>query len=233
VYLATVGDLRAEGVSASVSDQRIVEKIALAEEYIERRCKWWFEPRALILKLDGNGRSYLYLPAPIVSVTRVTVMEPYSAFAREAVDLESLSIYDRVPWRNGSDDRWNPKIEWKPAPRASLLIQGDLTTRRLPVWTEGVQNIWIEGTFGFVERDGRAPLAVRAAARRLVIRELGLFADPGVDDAKRMKLITSEATDGHSYTLENVGATAGPIGDPEIDRPLWRYSKLNFIGSTA
>jgi hypothetical protein len=233
VYLATIQELRDEGVPPSISDARITEKIALAEEYIERRCKWWFEPRTLTLKLSGNGREYLYLPAPILSIASVTIAEPYSAFALNPVDLAALSIYNRVPWVNGVDDRWNPKIVWKPEPQAALLIQGDLTTRRLPVWTEGTQNITIVGAFGFVDQDGRAPLAVRIACRRLVIRELGRLADPAVDDAKRAKLITSETTDGHSYTLENAGFSAGFLGDPEIDRPLWRYTKPNFIGSTA
>jgi hypothetical protein len=233
VYLTNIDEIRAEGVAVLVPDSRIADKIALAEEYIERRCKWWFEPRSLTLKLNGNGRPYLYLPAPILTITAVTIAEPYSAFALNVIGLDELSIFNRVPWLNGVDDRWNPKLEFKPAPQAALLIQGDLTTRRLPVWTEGVQNVTIQGTFGFIERDTHAPLAVRTACRRLVIRELGLLADPSVDDPKRAKLITSETTDGHSYTLENAGFSAGPLGDPEVDRPLWRYTKPNFIGTTA
>jgi hypothetical protein len=233
VYLTAVDEIRAEGVPASVSEARILEKIELAEEYIERRCKWWFEARALTLKLNGTARPYLYMPAPIVSITSVTVAEPYSAFAINAISLDELSIFNRVPWLNGVDDRWNPKLVFKPAPQAALLIQGDLTTRRLPVWTEGVQNVTIQGTFGFIDQDGLAPLAVRTACRRLVIRELRLLADHEVDDAKRAKLITQETTDSHSYTLENAGFSAGALGDPEIDRPLWRYTKPNFIGSTA
>ena len=53
---ASVADLRAEGVLESeASDERLEALLEEASGTIDRMTGWWFEPRELMIRLDGRG----------------------------------------------------------------------------------------------------------------------------------------------------------------------------------
>lgn len=200
----TVDDMRAEGVPASYSDDRIESRIVLAETYVESETGQWFDPREQTLTFDGNGDRVLLLPICLLEVTSITVDEV------ELTDdeLADITNYNRRP--PGPDDRRNPK-----------LVRGVGS-----IWPTGTQNIVIEGTWGYVEADDSTPLLIIEAVKRLVIRNLDLLADASAQAERREATYgTSFTTHNRSVTLGSAAVSGGPTGDPEIDRVLKRYRK--------
>src|SRR5262245_6096452 len=71
---ATVADLRAEGVTeAQASDERLRILIEEASAAIDRMTGWAFEPRSMVLRLDGRGAPSIEPPYPPIALSRITV----------------------------------------------------------------------------------------------------------------------------------------------------------------
>lgn len=87
-------------------------------------------------------------------------------------------------------------------------------------WPEGRGNIVVRGTFGRVDEAGKAPLLIRLACMRLVIRELPKLADTEAQEDRLRSRIAQESTAGHSYTLRAENRPSSLSGDPEIDSIL-------------
>lgn len=235
LYLFTPDDIYNEGIDRdAISEDRITKKGLEAQRYIEEKTRNFFEPRVMTLILNGSGRPTLFLPYPIISITSVTITPNDFDTGSEVLSLSDLIIFNRVPWRDGKDDRRNPKIEFKDWRRPGLIVNGTETWLGQSTWPQGHLNVKVTGTFGFVEEDGiSAPPAIIDAAIRLTIRNLGLLGDPASQDDLRRQAITSETTDGHSYSVGNTGDNTGFIGDREIDRRIARYTRMPFIGITT
>jgi hypothetical protein len=97
----------------------------------------------------------------------------------------------------------------------------------------GNQNVSITAKWGFVEKVGtdyKTPAQINQVAKKLVIREIPTLTDTEGQEEKKRGRIISENTDGHSYTLDKLVASANYTGDPEIDEVLFMYRAPVSIG---
>lgn len=247
----TIQDMRDEGVPTSVTDPWLTSRILLASRMIENATKRWFYPRAQQLKVDGKGAPKVLLGVPIIHVTEITFeTAPFYPSSLE-IDFDLLRIYNRHLTQGllDPDDRNNPKIELF-HPSESLYQDGSYRARwgRL-VFPEGVQNIIIDGEFGYTDPDpdevvapdgwprGKTPELIKHACKLMVMRELAKLADTTARfDSRNRGRLTSERTRDQAYTLSpiagagNVGGT-GWTGDPEIDGILALYARPPALGA--
>lgn len=202
----TLAEVRAEGVTvAQASDARVNAAIALAGKYIDRVTGRFFEERTLTLTLDGDGDNTLLLPLPIVSISAIEI-------ADEEYDLDDFEVYNRLY----PDDRGCPKI---------VFSEG--------IFPEGYQNIEVTGVFGYLDTEGTGeeetrvtPSLITRACLKLVILDLIPQIGSAEDQDERLRrYLTSETTDGHSYTLSELAVSGGASGDSEVDRILAMYRR--------
>lgn len=211
-YIA-VPRLRGEGVSAADGDDaRLGRAIFMASQYIERVTERWFEPRRLVVTLDGDGASDLELPAPIIALESVRIAGDGDFEAVEDLDPASLRIYARHVTEGilSPDDRSCPKIERLGRCR----------------WPEGNRNIQVIGVFGYTDFDGtpmgRTPELIMEACTMLAIKRVEKraistgFSGP----VKREKTRDQEIE--YSEASKVSGAFTG---DPELDMILESFRR--------
>lgn len=135
-------------VNPAMTDARLKEIVASAQNYIDGRCRQWFEPRAQEMLVDGGGGKSLHLSIPIISLRQL--------FVNDNPDPCPVGLYRVYSGRgNSPDDRRNPRVR----------LIGDVWANR---FAYGAQNQKLVGTFGFVEPDGSTPERIRYAMMRLV-----------------------------------------------------------------
>ena len=209
---ATVQDLRDEGVTAAqASDDRLTALIDEASGFIDRVTGWFFEPRALVYRLDGRGAINIDPPAPPIRVDRLRVEN-----SELSVDSDDLIVVG-APVELGLN-----------CPRIIL--------RHGRVFPRGQGNVEIEGLWGYTEPDGttegRVPLAIRRACMLLVLRWMGPLADEDTSgDARNRWRIIEERTRDQSYKLDRLQQSGAFTGDPEIDGILGRYQRPLGLGA--
>lgn len=94
----TVAELRAVGITEEQADDlRLAELIERAEASIEGWCGWWFEVREKTVRLDGNGKKWLDLPIPAVSV--------------DSVRVDGIEVAGWVPYCE-DEERFDPRLYW-------------------------------------------------------------------------------------------------------------------------
>lgn len=206
---ATLAQLRDQGVTTTqASDGRAQALLDAATRYIDLATDTWFEPRTLTLGVSGGGEVWLALPAPVITLTSVTLDDAPLA-------LTDLIVEGR--YTDPLSERRAPRLARKPASYGSL--------RDASRWPEGLRNITLVGSFGYVEADGTsAPPEIRDVCMRLAIRNLGLLGDASAQSSRQAARIYRESTDGHSYELAGgiPGAAGswrqgGLTGDADID----------------
>jgi hypothetical protein len=206
---ATLEQLRAEGVTPSdADDPRALGAIEQASRLVDQLCGWWFEPRQLILRLDGRGTPTLWTPVPPITLERLQVNE-----WRVPLDPDNLVIVG-APAAPGFD--------------------GPRLTRPYGVFPRGSGNVLATGLWGFTEPDGtptgRVPLAIRRATLMLAIRALpGLGGDDAFEAMARARLV-EERTREQSFRLADP-VEAALTGDPELDRLLVPYVRPRQMGA--
>lgn len=202
----TVERLRQEGLDPNkYSDAQLLRLIQRASMRIEMWTHRWFYPRALSLQLDGTGHDALLLSMPIISIASIRALSPDSFVIEggaDPVDLRSVRIYNRHLTQGLllPDDRLSPKIQY---------LNSWTGTRRSPEifpsgwFTIGVQNIEVNGLFGYTEPDfvtfaddgvthvGKTPDAVSLACEMLVVRDLPALSDL---DARNDAQLSSRVT---------------------------------------
>ena len=210
---ATVANLRAEGVTvAEASDARLRQLVEESSRLIDRVTGWFFESRAMTLRLSGRGAPSIELPVPSIRLDRLTLGN-----SELSIDPSVLLIVG-APVKPGFD---GPRI---------TLRHG----RRFP---RGHGNVVAEGLWGFTEDNGsvkgRTPLAIRRATMLLVLRNLAPLADEASFEARSRWRILEERTRDQSYRLDAAKASTSPIltGDPEIDALLAPYMRPTPIGA--
>ncbi len=220
---ATLAQARLAGITTAVygndlaSDERLQALLNDASEYIDRYTGWWFEPRTKTLTFDGDGCECLWLPAPIVSLTSVSI-------SGTTLDLASVLQYGTAA--SGQELR------------AARLARVGSSIGLYPVsvsttWPRGRRNITVVGSFGYVKEDGTSPpTEIRDVCIRLALRSLRPIADPIGAAERRATSVYRETTDNHSYELAGgmPGAAGswrqgGLQGDPEIDTALARHRR--------
>jgi len=239
---ALVSDLRAEGVTAAdATDARLARLILLASQYIDRVTGRFFEPRSMMLTVDGSGGRTQLLGHPIIAIGAVRMFAgPFTELADLPVIPSSFRIYNRHLTQQllDPDDREDPRLEFfhesdllgVHATSGAQLGLGSL------VWLPGVQNVSIEGLFGFTDPDGsavgRTPDLIRHVTKLLVLRELPKMTDVArrEDRQKRWRLV-SERTRDQGYNLEPLRAQGTFTSDPEIDAILVAYQRPPQLGA--
>ncbi len=208
---ASVADLRAEGVTPAVaSDARLEALLTEASAFIEQVTGWFFEPRALTLRLDGRDTPSIEPPVPVLRLDALLVDD-----ATLSLDADDLLVVG-APVAPGFD-----------APRFTL--------RRGRVFARGAGNVEAVGIWGYTEPDGtpfgRTPLAIRRVAMQLAVRMLTKVGDADGASTAAWRLI-EERTRDQSYRLAApLGLGVVFTGDPEIDQVVARYRRPPGLGA--
>jgi hypothetical protein len=209
---ASVADLRAEGVTpAMASDARLTTLLADACAFVDAVTGWFFEPRALTLRLDGRGGATIESPVPPIRV-------------------DTLAI-DDAPVSTAPDD-----LIVEGAPVAPGFGGPRLTLRRGRRFPKDVGNVTAEGLWGYTEPDGtptgRTPAAIRTVTMLLVLRALPFLADGDAwADAHHRWRLAEERTRDQSYRLNPPTFSTFLTGDPDIDLVLLRYRRPQGLGA--
>jgi hypothetical protein len=224
-----VDDLRAEGLTippGGDEEARALELIKTYQQLVDAITGQFFLPRQLDLDVDGRGVSLLQLPLPIVSVTNLYMNEDFD----NAVDPAEYVVYDGRGGEDGRDDRRNPRIKLVSEEQSIFAGVGPVG-RTGAVFLVGEKNQRVEGTFGFVEPGGCAPLPIQLAMKRLVIRAyknpLGKVTTASFGAAGP---VVEEETDRHRREWGDPASSAKvwPVtgtGDLEVDLILARYKR--------
>ena len=209
---ATLDHLRDEGVTAAqASDDRLTALIDEASSFIDQVTGWFFEPRALVYRLDGQGAPSIEPPSPPIRVDRLAVED-----AEPSTDPDDLVVVG-APVQPGFE-----------GPR--------LTLRHGRVFPRGQGNVEAEGLWGYTEPngtpEGRVPLAIRRACILLVLRWMAPLGDEdAAGDARNRWRIIEERTRDQSYKLDRAKQSGAFTGDPEIDGILGRHMRPLGLGA--
>lgn len=218
---ASLSQARAEGITTDqASNERLQQLLDDASERIDAVTGWWFSPRAMTLRLSGRQDDPLPLPAPVITLTSVTL-------DGAALDLNAAVMVKGRVTDPHADIRYPRLLR-----RALSPGEAPLASVRFP-WPYGEENVVVVGTFGYTKADGAtAPADIREACLRLAVRNLPRLTDAAGQAERERGRVSRETTDGHSYELGGVQAgTAGSwraggiTGDPTIDVLLAQYRR--------
>ncbi len=209
---ASVADMRDEGVTpAQASDERLTALLVEASAFVDHVTGWFFEPRTMVVRMDGRGTPSIEPPVPPIRVDELLVDGVAPSLAQDDIAIRGAPI---LPGFDG--------------PRFTLL--------RGCSFPKGTDNVVASGLWGYTEPDGTptgaTPPAIRRAAMLLVMRWLPLLGDAEAAAAKSQWRILEERTRDQSYRLSplsSVGVTF--TSDPEIDLLLARYRKPIGLGA--
>jgi hypothetical protein len=221
----TLAVMRAEGVPASISDDRLQYLIFLAAAYTDRYTGRWFEPRTADYTLDGSGTVSMLLEQPVIAIDTVYIDDL-------ALAAEDVVVYNRHISQNltDPDDRENPKIELEQALNDELLFK---IGRK--IFYRGQQNVRITGVFGYTEFDGSStgsvPLLISRVSQLLVMRNMRTLYNSGPTDttlqvARITELRTRDQWIRYADPNRLGLAAPGPFtGDREIDNILMSFRR--------
>ena len=224
--LVELSEVRAEGLTvAQATDARVNQAIIQASDLAERVVRMPLHQVSYLagapLLLDGSGTDTLWLPYPVAAVTVLgersigssgTTYTPYLAYDYELYGVRG---------EGDPDDRSNPRL---------VRTDGG-------IFPEGNRNIYLVGVFGWTEladdpadivapfdQIERAPSEVRRAVLLMVINDLvWLLTDDERQDDRLRRWISSENTEGHSYSLDRAAMSQGRTGLREADKALAWY----------
>lgn len=239
---ALVSDLRDEGVTANdAADARLARLVLLASQYIDRVTGRFFEPRPMTLTVDGSGGRIQLLGHPIIAVSSVKMfVGMFAEFGVLPVIPSFFRIYNRHLTQGllDPDDREDPRLEffhWSDLLGVHATPAGHLGLGSL-VWLPGVQNVVIDGLFGYTDPDGtqvgRTPELIRHVTKLLVMREVPKMTDltRREERQKRWRLLEEKTRD-QSYRLDVLKLTGSYTGDPEIDNVLVAFHRPAQAGA--
>ena len=153
-----IADLRAEGVTEEqMTDEQASQLIDLVCGYIDRVTGQWFEPRRKTVKLDGRGGQVLKLPVFLINSDEIRV---------DDIPIDDYVLFNRI---SPEDDRNYPKIY------------------RRTKWPRGIQNIQIDGEWGYIEEDGTTPLLIKRAAIKLCLYNFPALGDAEAQEEKDLR----------------------------------------------
>lgn len=192
---ATVANVRAEGVPASVSDTLINSRIAKWEAIAEALTRNVFrvlDPGELTF--DGNDTDILHFNIPIVACTSVKING-------ETTALDSGSYRAFTTKSPPRDDRQNPKVQ--------LINTSQSLFRTAPgVFIKGMDQL-IDATWGYVDDDPDnpgsyiTPPAIADSIVRLVVMDIDPYATTG-GEGLPVSGVRRERTDGHEIVYHGV-----------------------------
>ncbi len=209
---ASLADMRDEGVTpAQASDGRLTALLVEASAFVDHVTGWFFEPRAMVVRVDGRGTPSVEPPVPPIRVEELLIDGVAASLAQDDIAIRGAPV--------------SPGFD---APRFTLL--------RGSTFPKGTGNVVASGLWGYTEPDGTptgaTPPAIRRAVMLLVMRWLPLLGDAEAAAAKSQWRILEERTRDQSYRLSplsSVGVTF--TNDPEIDLLLARYRRPIGLGA--
>lgn len=199
--IVTLQQIRDVGLLVATADDATVRSaIRIASAFIERRCGVPFLPRTFTkaspFLMDGSGSDVLWLPWPVLSISEAGYQD--TAGTQSALSATSYAVFNRRP--PSMDDRRNPKLQ----------------LRDLNHWTEGLQNIYLAGVFGYCDANTapiHAPLLVTDNGPNITLR-VGSILDDSIDySGKSVRVTYIGATAAYGGT-ETVVVTRGPAVSP-------------------
>lgn len=218
--LASVASVRAilppaSPSEAPLSDEFLQGALVEATAIVERATGVLFGARPLVARYDGRGTPSVFLWWPVVALRAATV----GGYAISAADLivanNHIARGQLVP-----DDRQSPRV-----------------TRRCGAWAKGIQNVELDGVFGYTTPDLTVPSDVQQAAGFVALRYAGLTSDE-ILDGLRLSAIKSETTRDQSVTYGSAAESLlrarprnGSTGDQVADSILARYKPPLRLGS--
>ncbi|MBI5535998.1 MAG: hypothetical protein HY898_24975 [Deltaproteobacteria bacterium] len=209
---ASLADMRSEGVTpATASDERLTALLTEASAFVDHVTGWFFEPRTMVLRMDGRGTPSVEPPFPPIRVDELLIGGVAASLADDDIAI-----------------RGAPVLPGFDAPRFTLL--------RGCTFPKGSDNVVASGVWGYTEPDGtalgRTPIVIHRAAMLLVMRWLPLLGDAEAAAAKSQWRILEERTRDQSYRLSPPSGVAVTFtSDPEIDLLLARYRKPIGLGA--
>lgn len=218
----------------AVSSVAIIEELEAAAGIIERFTRRRFYAERLSLKLDGRAPGVLLLGQVVIAVESIEIRAGYSPYILWSHDATLWRVYNRhLSGLYNPDDRDNPKIEF---PSEWANDGGARTdTRRRTGFSRGVQNVVVNGWFGYTDADGspigKTPSEIDRVANLIVLDNVGA-AGTG---AWRVK---AESTRDQSVTFGNAGGSANSgkfvgalTGNPLVDDVLLAFRAPPQMGA--
>lgn len=212
----TIQDIRDLGVlETDYDDATVLAYINMCQALIDRACRQWFCPKALIIEVDGTDSDLLAFGVPIISIDYVMING-----SDEELNSDYYKVYNSNTY---PDDRRNPRIKLvRNNNQRSIFTQ---VNDRL-IFRKGRKNQIVKGTFGFIEEDGSTPLLIKRAMKKLVIEKMinqPIFGSSAVATTPPiLGSVIEEWTDGHKLkydtteTAEQRSGYSGLTSDPEI-----------------
>lgn len=210
-YYITVQDIRDEGITETMAgDSTVLTKIMIAQAFIDRACRQWFEPRALTISFDGTDSDTIHLGVPIISVD-------YVRLNNSETDLED-HLFKVYSARSYPDDRRNPRIKLVRSDDVHNIFARPIMHGSHLKFRKGRQNQEVKGTFGFIEEDGSTPALIQRAMTKYTINLLQnpLFHDqstgsPSVPPPPPIVgPLLEEETDDHRQKYGQAGGSVAP-----------------------
>ena len=243
-----VSDLRALGVPSTgvgaKTDTELQDLITEQSRMIDLYTGRFFEPRSMVLALDGTGRRGMLLGHPIISISAIRLIsEDFTMASDLDIDLDDVRIYNRHLSMGllDPDDRENPRIEFQHFDRRTESLGGDIGSIFFPSrWPNGTQNVEVTGIFGYTDKDGsptgQTPTPIKTACCLMVIRNLLSPLDPEYFDQQNNWRLTELRTRDQTIKwaapgnlgYQGVGAFTG---DPRIDTVLAQYVRPPSLGA--
>lgn len=203
----TIQDVRDEGLSAAdYPDDRVLAYIETWQAFLDRACRQWFVPKAIILEADGTDSDTIHTGVPIIAIDYVKLNGDTAE-----LNTDYYKVYNSIVY---PDDRRNPRIKLVMEENRSIYTQ-PLTDGQLK-FRKGRKNQIISGTFGFVEEDGSTPKLIKRALLKLVIEKLtsNLYSSTGsslpAGPPPLLGPILEERTDGHQKKYAQPGGALKP-----------------------
>lgn len=178
---ASVSDVRAEGVPATISDARILEQLALASRRLDNWTGRYFVPKYKTMNVDGQQRDSLWLDEAICAIEQVQIVawEGY-------INPGEFVVYNRHLTQNllSPDDRDFPQIAYRLRGDYAIYSSSYVTwttpswlaSRRLTWGNIGRQSVQITGVFGYTEFDGSpcgcTPILAKMATVLIAMKSL-------------------------------------------------------------
>lgn len=220
----TLTDIRDVGITVAMADDdTVIAMLAICQEFIDRACRQWFNPRHLVLSLDGNDSDTMHFGVPIITID-------YIQINGAETDLED-HLFKVYNGRRYPDDRRNPRIKLVRSEDINNIYARPIIHGSKLKFRKGRQNQLVSGSFGFVEEDGTTPKLIKRAHCKLTVEKLS---NPIVYDPANPNPIPTpppivgplleEETDDHRQKYAQAGGTysskrpglAGFTADPEI-----------------
>lgn len=243
----TIAEVREEGfLDPPFTDARITSMIDLATIIIDKITRRFFEPRNKVITIDGRGSPDLLLNDPIISITEVKIRSQNITGSDTIVDPDEFEIYNRHLTQNlqDPDDRENPKLSLirftddqlaRTRFRAGLIFGAEF-------WPFGVQNISIDGRFGYTEFDSSEPIdgitppLIKRACLLIAASNLNTFAQSisnptGNVVMEKVRDQTIRYSSSQQQGAFSGGLTGASSGSLEADQILSMFTRFSDLGA--